>query len=45
MAETDQPITFQQPGLVVKSIGMRTYLDTEIIDLLAEANGYYEQVE
>ncbi|MEE9452565.1 MAG: LPS export ABC transporter periplasmic protein LptC, partial [Gammaproteobacteria bacterium] len=45
MAETDQPITFQQPGVVVNSIGMRAYLDTEIIDLLAEVNGYYEQVE
>jgi lipopolysaccharide export system protein LptC len=40
-AETSEPITLTQPGLIVKSIGMLANLDTGNIKLLSKARGEY----
>jgi len=45
MAETDQLITLEQPNLFIESIGMRAYMDTEIIQLLDRVRGYHETAE
>lgn len=37
-AETDRPVRFEQPGLQVTGTGMRAYLDTEQVELLANVH-------
>lgn len=45
IAETDKPVMLAQADLIVESIGMRAYLDTEVIDLLTAVRGRYEKTE
>ncbi len=41
-AETDQPVTFTEPGIVVKSVGMRVYFKEKRVELLNKAQGVYD---
>jgi lipopolysaccharide export system protein LptC len=42
LATTTKAVTFEQPGLTVKSIGMNAYLNQKRIRLLSKAWGRYE---
>jgi lipopolysaccharide export system protein LptC len=41
-AETDQPVTFTEPGLVVNSVGMKIYFKEKRVQLLNQARGEYD---
>lgn len=43
MATTQAHIIYQQPGVKVSATGMRAYIEDEIVELLSEARGQYEQ--
>ncbi len=41
-AETDEPVTFIEPGLVVHSVGMKIYFKEKRVELLNQARGEYD---
>ena len=44
-AETDKPVTIEQPGSVINSVGLRAFMDTGKVELLSQARGTYEANE
>lgn len=42
LAETDQPVTFMQPGITIYSVGIRAYLEEGRVELLSKARGQYD---
>lgn len=41
-AETDQPVDFVQPGVTIKSIGVKAHFKQGQVELLSNAQGQYE---
>tara|TARA_B100000989_G_scaffold298988_1_gene291699 strand:+ start:8200 stop:8796 length:597 start_codon:yes stop_codon:yes gene_type:complete len=41
-AKTDKPVTFSETGVVVKSVGMKAYINEKRVELLSRAQGVYD---